>query len=98
MDGAVSGESDLSALKVRARTFMVLILGILVDLSFLVLWAGAEKLFELFLGWLGDEVGVAKLALVALEVIFDVSTLALVIAYISYDVSESIKRIWGKDE
>ncbi len=90
----MSVKHELGAQWTRLEIFGTVLLGVAIDLVFLIVWAslqqGAHYAFDL----LGKLPGMTGIIRQTLEYVFDFATLTVVVAYISRDLWLSIRRIW----
>lgn len=86
---------EARALGRRLLTFGVLVASAIIDLAFLALWAVLHYLAVAVLERVGRLGHFNDLLLVIMQVIFDVSTLIVVVTYTARDLFLTIRRIWS---
>jgi hypothetical protein len=94
---ARSAQDDYAALLDRLKTFAIVFLSVVIDLLFLGVWVLIHYWFGILMHYLvSPTVGLNLIAATALEYIFTISTLAIVVLYVVADFVGSARRIWKK--
>lgn len=71
-----------------------ILLSILIDLLFLLLWVGIHDASRAAFDWLERPHGLDGLTLTVVEILFNIATLGVIGAYVAWDLIQSVRRIW----
>jgi hypothetical protein len=94
--GRNGARHEMQPIEQRLAILGVTLINTLIDLMFLGLWIGLQQLARRIFHVIGSLPGMNAVVPTILEIIFDISTLAIVAAFVTHDVWLSVKRVWGK--
>ncbi len=94
--GKDAPSSELQELTERARIFSGFLATAAMDLLFLAGWVLLHEGADLVFNELRELQWLERSFQTALTIVFNVSTLIVVVAYIAKDVRDTVVRIWGR--
>ncbi len=69
---------------------------VVIDLAFLTVWIGIHQIAQRGFRWLGTLPGLNGVVAIAIEIVFNISILTVILAYLARDVALAVQRIWGR--